>query len=110
MCAIKRRPEAVTCPDPAQYGGKDELAELNPNLWEFLTLSTYEDGKPRQLPTMMVFFDAPLVKVCLNDRDQGLSAWVLSPGLLGAFQALERGLEGDCLEWRKANAQGKRKR
>jgi len=108
--AIKRRQEVVTQPDPGMPGGADELAEQLPSLWEFLTTATYEDGKARQLPTLLMFFDAPLVKVCLNDRDQGLSCWVSSPGLLGALLALERGLSGDCLEWRKPGPAGKKRR
>lgn len=109
MCAIRRRQEAVTEPSPGVESGPDEIGLAFPALWEFLVTSVYEDGKPRQLPTLLVFYDHPLVKACLNDRDQGLSCWVSSPGLQGAFLALERGLEGDCLEWRKPGPNGKKK-
>jgi len=108
--AIRRRTETVTAPEPGAGGGPDELSLAFPALFEFLTASTYEDGKARQLPTIMVFFDHPLFKVCLNDRDQGLSAWVSSSGMQGALAALERGLEGDCLEWRKPGPGSRKKR
>ena len=110
MGAVRRRTEVPTTNDPGGDYGADELALAYPVLWEFLTTSKYDDGKPRVLPSLMVFFDAPLVKACLNDRDQGLSAWVSSPGLQGALVSLERGLAGDCLDWRKPGPGGRRKR
>lgn len=106
---VKRRTNVTLPGSEAGPCGVDEWLMAMPSLAEFLTSTKYEDGAPRQCPTITVFYDHPLIKVCLNDRDQGVSCWVSSAGLQGAFLALERGLEGDCLEWRKPPS-GKPKR
>ena len=109
MGVLRRRDEARA--DGAPPGGfvGDELAASLPCLWEHLSEGRYPDGSNRKLSTLTLFCDAGVVKVCLNDRDQGLTAFASGPGLQGALVALEMGLAKDSLDWRKPQAPGKRK-
>lgn len=73
-----------------------------PTLWEFLSLDKYDDGSPRRLPTITLFLGPDGLQACLNDRDQSLAAFVTSVSLDGLWQALEKGLKEDSLDWRRS--------
>lgn len=107
--ALRKRDRAAV--DAAVGAGPsgDALSKKLPFLWEFLTVTEYEDGSKRVLGTLIVFVDGPLVKAFINDRDQGLSACVSSSSLLGVLEATNGGLEADTLEWRAAD-KGKRRK
>lgn len=80
-----------------------------PTLWEFLSLDKYDDGSPRRLPTITIFLGPDGLQACLNDRDQSLAAFVTSVSLEGLWQALEKGLKEDSLDWRRSsNFNGKK--
>lgn len=81
-----------------------------PGLWEYLTLTKFPDGAPRQTATLMVTMDDGTFKGCLNDRANGRSAWVSSRSPTGLLHVLEARLQEDSLEWRKNQSwQGRRK-
>lgn len=56
--------------------------------------------------TVLVFAEDGKWKACLNDRDGGYYAFASSDSLVGLVEALERGLKGGGLDWRKSK--GKR--
>jgi len=110
---VKRRTNVTLPGNEAGPSGVDEWLMAMPALAEFLTSSKYDDGSPRQCPTITVFYDHPLVKVCLNDRDQGLAAFVTAATVEGLWAALEEGLAKDSLDWRasqRPSGGGKKKR
>lgn len=74
-----------------------------PTLWEFLSVDTYDDKSPRRLPTVTIFLGPDGLQACLNDRDQGLAAFVTSLSLEGLWQALDKGLREDSLDWRRSS-------
>jgi len=79
-------------------------------LWEFLVTGRYEDGCPRQLPTVMLFLHDGRLTAALNDRDNERTAFVSGKAVEDVLDALERGLEDDSLGWRPNKPQGKGRR
>lgn len=108
--AIKKRDNGSA---PGEGGGRAVAGKWGkdyPVLWEFLTLAKYEDGSPRTLPTLTLFVDLTCVKLCLNDRDQGLTGWMAAETVEGAFLLLEKHLKEDKLEWKTSQQGGGRKK
>ena len=56
--------------------------------------------KPRQTPTVTMYFDAGRVGGCLNDRATGKALFATADDVLGLMQALDRKLMGDKPDWR----------
>jgi hypothetical protein len=81
-----------------------------PCLWEYLTAEKWDDGSARQTSTLLFFVEDGRVKVCLNDRAAGRTAWATGTGFLDAMQSLEAALDGERVEWRKSSPGGARKR
>jgi hypothetical protein len=96
--------------DKSQSAGKapslvrDALAERLPSLIEFLTEPQYEDGSPRELPTLTLFAESGCLKAALNDRDGGRVAFVTAVSLEALFEALEEGLVFGNLDWRQSRS------
>lgn len=89
------------------FSPEKKVLDTYPGLMEFMLVETYGDGKPRQLPTLMLFAEDGYVKACLNDRDLGRVAFVSAASVGGLFLSLEEGLQGSTLDWRPSKAQGK---
>lgn len=101
MSVLRRRDQS---PASSSAGASLEACPLAVSyaaVVEHLSATTYPDGSRRVGSTLMVFIDSGTVKACLNDRDQGLAAWVSSGSLTGVLEALERGLVSDSLDWRQ---------
>lgn len=81
-----------------------------PLLWEFLHSSQYDDETARKPGTLTIFIDEEHVKIALNDRDQGLTAFVSGSSIEEAYRTAEKGLEGDSLEWRPSFGGNKKKK
>lgn len=99
--ALRRRDSEVAgeAPEVKVEGGL--FAKSCPTLWEFLACGVFEDGSSRKLGTLTVFVDGDGVKGCLNDREQGLTAFASAASLDGLLAVLERGLAEDRLDWRR---------
>jgi hypothetical protein len=87
--------------------GAGVLLAARPALSAMLCDETYADGGARKTATLLLFTDGGAFKACLRDRDADETAWVSGEGLEGILDALEAGLQGGRLDWRK---EGKRKR
>jgi len=107
--AIKKRDAAVeSAGGPAKI--KENLwTRSYPTLWEFLSTDTFEDGSARRLPTVTIFLGSDGLQACLNDREQGLAAFVTSNSMDGLWQALEKGLKDDSLDWRRSSSPPQKK-
>lgn len=80
-----------------------------PAVWDYLTLSTYDDGSDRVLSTIMVLVEHGQVKACLNDRENNRSLWVAGESLEGVLESLEALLDDDRAVWREYKPYGKPK-
>jgi hypothetical protein len=100
---------------PAGVGWKGELSPgkwgtLYPSIWEMLTTAAWPDGSPRTLSTLTIFVEDGQIKLCLNDRDQGLTGWASAGNVEEALKAMEAALKEDRMEWRRAKEKPMKKR
>lgn len=107
---LRRRDVAASSGSEGQGPVEDGFSTLYPNVWEMVSSSAYPDGSRRVMSTLLLFCDGGLVKACLNDRDQGLTAWCSGESVSACLRTLETGLAGDTLEWRKPVKGGARKK
>lgn len=110
MSVLRKRDAKRDLDVPAAELHGGTFAVQYPAVWEMLAAPRYLDETPRLLATLTVFVDDGMVKLCLNDRDQGLTGWAAGVSVQEALVALERALQGDTVEWRAATAKGKKKR
>lgn len=78
----------------------------HPALWEYLTLTRWEDGTPRQTASFTVFLDGCVLRACVNDKDGGRVAFASSETWEGLFEALEGLLADDAADWRRNRESG----
>lgn len=89
-----------------QLDGSTKLAAKYPAIWEFLTLSIWEDGEPRVPGSITVFLQDGFLKACLIDKDADLVAFVSADSLEGILQALEAGIQDERMDWRRPREKG----
>jgi hypothetical protein len=113
MVAVKR-PVQPTPEDanenPVFVDPAGVLLRRTPRLCQYLTDNRWEDGSARETSTITVFLDAGRLKLVLSDRALGRSAFVSGMSLEELLDAVEAGLEGDCLEWRTKTWNGGKKK
>lgn len=85
---------------PASTDG--EIGKKFPTLAAFLTETQWDGGSPRVPASLMIFTQDGMWKAMLNDRDCGRVAFVSKNEFTALFQALEKGLATDGLDWRKS--------
>jgi len=98
---------ALRKPLPGQYNGPvEEPFHDNafqgdfPTLHEYLTAPKYPDGTFRHTATMLVFFDGPVLKLVINDRDNNRSAFFTAPTFRDAMDKAEAALACETADWR----------
>lgn len=79
----------------------DAFAQAYPTLSSFLTETEWEDGSTREAASVTLFIDDGLFKLALNDRDGERTAYVAKSMFKACWEALEKGLVGGSLDWRK---------
>lgn len=90
--------EAAAC--PARPLGPDSLLDKFPELKSYLETPVHTDGSPRQTSTLTLFVEQGTCKLCLNDRDLEVTAWVSGRGLVDVLERLEGNLADGSVEWR----------
>lgn len=103
MGVLRDRDSRDAAAAPATPAGPCPYMARYPAVWEYLSVAHYPNGKPRILSTLTVFVDGLMVKLCLNDRDAALTAWVAGLTLSDALSALDTGLTEDTVEWRRSS-------
>lgn len=71
-----------------------------PALWEFLTVTLWEDGAERKPGTLYLFVDNGRWKVMLKDVDAGRVAFFGAETWAALLKGLEAGLQASSLDWR----------
>jgi hypothetical protein len=79
-----------------------------PNIAEFLSRLTWEDGTTRVLGTMLLLVEDGRAKCWLNDKDAGLSCWLSGATVSDALAAAEKVLGGTGGDWRRPPVKGRR--
>lgn len=87
----------------------EQMQAEYPALWEHLTSTRYDDGKPRKTMSMTLFCEEGKMKACLTDRDSSYVAFVSGDGLFDLLRVVEEALATGNVEWRKSRwrTQGK---
>lgn len=104
---ITREESEVKRPNPGEQYKKVEpkwvdhdFESLYPNLTEYLTAESWDDGKARRTSTLLVFFEAGSLKLCLNDRDSNRSAFFCEGTMADTLARIESALTDGTVEWR----------
>jgi len=80
----------------------DEVFSLeHPHLFEFMTETSWSDGKPRKVGTLLLVAEGKVIKCSLHDRDGRRAAWITAESLQELLRRVDKGLEFDTLDWRK---------
>jgi hypothetical protein len=98
----ERRSDDADGAEPA----KGSLLCHLPNLWEFLITTRWEDGSKRDRPTLMVIIDGGSVKLWVNDRSLGRTAWFTGESLDAALGVADDQIGNESVPWR--SEEGKR--
>jgi len=93
----KSRPTAAEPQDEA-------FRRTMPSLWEFLTLSAYDEKTPRETGTILFFAEEGLLKACLCNRDSGHVGFISADGWVSLLEAVESALGEDSVDWRLSRA------
>lgn len=110
--AVMALRKVVEQPAVAQ-GGEGVVAAGGsyPNIWEYLAMTKYPDGKPRETAALIVVGEGETWKVCLSDKDNGRVMWKAGASLEEAIVSLELGLiEDNPSDWRKSASTSVKKR
>lgn len=76
-----------------------------PHLAEFLTDDTFEGGAFRLPGTVLICSGEGRVRVWINDKAEGLTAWVSGSTVWDALCAADEAIYSADTEWRSASAQ-----
>jgi hypothetical protein len=76
------------------------LLAKHPALAEWLTAVAWDDGKPRQVGTLMVLAEGGLWKAWLHDRAQARACWLAAERLDALFAAIEETVASGRGDWR----------
>jgi hypothetical protein len=86
---------------------RGQLLQPFSELWDFLTMTSYGDGKPRQPGHLSLRVGFNGLQVTLTDPSSRAYCCMTQPTLDDAFLALEIGLKDGSLAWRPSNYSGK---
>lgn len=106
---------AMKRPDGSRPGGAVPrasalgLEESYPTLAEYLCDTAWEDGKPREVATLLVVTELGAWKACVNDRACARSLWVSAESFAGVLEATEAALCSLSPGWRQVKPYSPRK-
>lgn len=86
-----------------------EFGKLYPTLAEYLTAVRWDDGKPREVATMLLVTELGMWKACLNDRANNRSAWFTGVSVSDLLETIDNALEAESAGWRVNKPYGSRK-
>lgn len=85
---------------------RDDILVDYATLGDYLSDTEFDDGSSRRTSTLLVFVEDGVIKVCLNDRENGRSAWASGKTLRSALQSLNDSVRDDVAEWKGSRATG----
>lgn len=86
--------------DSRGVGCDPQLLAVAPNLHEWLTEVAWDDGKKREVGTLMVVVEGGWWKMWVHDRDGKRSAWLAGATLSDCMAAVEEALATNTVAWR----------
>lgn len=110
MVDVLKRVDVRNAPLGSPAAADSAWAAAIPTVLDYLTQTKWEDGKTREVATILVVAEGGSWRVCLNDRALQRSCWVSGETVHKALEALERALVEDKAGWRAARPYGGSKR
>lgn len=80
-----------------------------PATFEFVSETKNSDGTQRQTATLLFFAEAGCWKVCLGDRESGLSLWAAGETFIECLECLEALLTSGNPQWRQGTKRSNKK-
>lgn len=89
--------------DPVVFSLQEdaEFTDAAPTVWSLCCTAFHEDGKPRQVSTLLFFIEAGAWKARLSERNHHLDLWGGGPTFRAALESLEGQLTKRPVPWRK---------
>ena len=109
-CFVKRVTEGNSPGGPGRAAADEAFQESYPSLFDHLTAEKWDDDKPRTTSSVLIFCESGTWKAMLNNRAEGLVAFVTSHGFLALIDSLEHGLAEGQMDWRKSRSGGPTKK
>lgn len=78
-----------------------ELSSIAPTVSAYLSMDAWCDGEVRERSTLIILFQDGQYKICLSDKNDGMTLWAASNTFLGLLEALESRLTEATPDWRK---------
>ena len=75
-------------------------------LWEFLTLTVWDDGTARLPGTLLIFSDSGAVKACISDKDSACVGFLTAATFDSLLESVEAALAADSVDWRLTKGGG----
>ena len=110
--AMKKKDRLKT-PGAGLHASPDLLKGKWPKLAEWLTSAAYDDGTPREAPTLTLWCSGGLWRLTLKDRADGMVMWLSSEKLLEVITLAEQYCLEEEAPWRVddySQEHGKRKK
>jgi len=88
---------------PAEFSDHEFKREY-PRLYNYFSDTKWDDGTARKTTTLLLFLEAGMVKLCLNDRATNRQAFISARTLTEALTLADEGLSQDSVDWRPVKA------
>lgn len=91
-----------TVGQPASVVNDPDMRDKLPVLYDFLTLTVWDDGDPREPGTVLIMAQDGMWKVWLNDKDGDRTAFLSADTFIGLLAMCDARLGADSVPWRRA--------
>jgi hypothetical protein len=99
--AIKRRTPIMSSGIAGVAGDPCPIAMDYPDVWDWITEQSYDDGKARKPGTLSIFSGLDgTIRACITDKDTNEIAFITAGNLTDLLKGLQTGLANGNLDWR----------
>lgn len=95
-----KRPPTSETPGGVLPPEDDGFAKKYPQLYEYMTEVTYEDGKSRDTSKVQLIYQEGRIVAALQDVEMKRTLFVSGPSLTRALEALEKAVGLPGADWR----------
>lgn len=100
--SIMKRPSSQVAPKKGSWSCPDApFFEKFPTLASGMCDAWWDDGKPREVWSLTVRFEAEAVHLCVNDKEASMGLYTTGESLEGALELLESCLANGSASWRR---------
>lgn len=97
---VLRRVDSRNSSSGADAASDPVMAEGFPSLLEYMVVTAWEPGKPREVATLLLVAEGGKWKLQVRDRANKRATWFSSDTVQGCLQLAEKALREDTADWR----------